>query len=326
MIWHAEAPLLRTSPAPMFLLSRLVHENNIKVVLTGEGADEFLGGYDIFKEDKVRRFWARQPESTWRPLLLQRLYPYIADLSRGGGTYLAAFFRKGLEETDQPGYSHRLRWSNAARLQQLFSSDLSGHLNGYNPADEFLATLDGAFPGWSSLAQAQSIEVATFMSPYLLSSQGDRMMMANSVEGRFPFLDHRVVEFAARLPSRLKIRGLDEKHILKQSARGLVPQQVWQRRKQPYRAPIHQSFFGRPIEYVSALLSPEAIQQSGLFNAQAVARLTRKANSGAHIGEGDDMGLVGVLSTQLVHHLFVEGLRARPAPEAHPVRICKGEL
>ena len=231
-----------------------------------------------------------------------------------------------MEETGQPGYSHRLRWSNAGRLQQLFSPDVRGHLNGYNPVDEFLATLDGAFPGWSSLAQAQSIEVATFMSPYLLSSQGDRMMMANSVEGRFPFLDHRVVEFTANLPSRLKIRGMDEKHILKQSAQGLVPQQVLQRRKQPYRAPIHQSFFGRPVEYVSALLAPEAIQQSGLFNPQAVARLTRKAGSGAHIGEGDDMGLVGVLSTQLVHHLFVDNFRSRPIPEAHPVRICKGDL
>ena len=126
VIWHAEAPLLRTSPAPMYLLSRLVHENNIKVVLTGEGADEFLGGYDIFKEDKVRRFWARQPESAWRPLLLQRLYPYVADLSRGGGAYLAAFFRQGLEETDQPGYSHRIRWRNAGRLQRLFALTCAG--------------------------------------------------------------------------------------------------------------------------------------------------------------------------------------------------------
>ena len=199
-------------------------------------------------------------------------------------------------------------------------------MNGYNPVDEFLATLDGAFPGWSSLAQAQSIEVATFMSPYLLSSQGDRMMMANSVEGRFPFLDHRVVEFTARLPSHLKIRGLDEKHILKQSARGLVPQQVCNGASSPTGPPsISPSSAGRSST-CRRLLAPEAIQQSGLFNPQAVARLTRKANSGAHIGEGDDMGLVGVLSTQLVHHLFVDGLRSRPAPEAHPVRICKGEL
>ena len=329
VIWHAEAPLLRTSPAPMYLLSQLVHENNIKVVLTGEGADEFLGGYNIFKEDKVRRFWARQPESVWRPLLLQRLYPYVADLSHGGN-YLAAFFRQGLTEVDRPGYSHRIRWRNTARLQRLFSGGLRESLEGYDPAEEFLASLNSTLSGWGTLAQAQYIEVATFMSPYLLSSQGDRMMAANSVEGRFPFLDHRVVEFCSRLPPRFKMRGLQEKHILRKSAQGLLPPQVWQRRKQPYRAPIHSAFFAQPggdgtPPYVESLLSPEEIETSGIFDPKAVTRLTRKCQTGARVSEGDDMALVGVLSTQLLYHLFVENLSARSTETAHPVRICRGK-
>ena len=329
VIWHAEAPLLRASPAPMYLLSRLVHENNIKVVLTGEGADEFLGGYNIYKEDKVRRFWARQPESTWRPLLLRRLYPYVADLSRGGDAYLAAFFRQGLAAVDQLGYSHQIRWRNTARLQRLFCADLQEILEGYDPAAEFLASLNGASTDWSPLAQAQFIEVATFMSPYLLSSQGDRMMAANSVEGRFPFLDHRVVEFCSRLPAHHKIRGLQEKYILRRSAQGLLPPQVWQRRKQPYRAPIHPAFFGhsqsgqQPLDYVETLLSPDAIQASGAFNPDAVARLARKCRAGARVSEGDDMALVGVLSTQLLHYLFVENFPPRPVQEVQPVRVCR---
>ena len=77
VIWHAETPILRTAPAPLFQLSKLVRENDFKVVLTGEGADEIFAGYNIFKEDKVRRFWARQPESKIRPRLLEKLYPYI---------------------------------------------------------------------------------------------------------------------------------------------------------------------------------------------------------------------------------------------------------
>src|SRR5262249_45569976 len=76
-IRHSEMPVLRTAPAPMQMLSALVRRSNVKVVLTGEGADEVLGGYDIFKEAKVRHFWAQQPESTWRPGLLKRLYPYL---------------------------------------------------------------------------------------------------------------------------------------------------------------------------------------------------------------------------------------------------------
>ena len=330
VVWHAEAPLLRASPAPMYLLSRLVRENNIKVVLTGEGADEFLGGYNIFKEDKVRRFWARQPESAWRSLLLRRLYPYVADLSRGGDAYLAAFFRQGLTETNQLGYSHQVRWRNTARLQRLFSASLRKTLEGYDPAGEFMTSLNGTLPGWSPLAQAQYIEVATFMSPYLLSSQGDRMMAANSVEGRFPFLDHRVVEFCSHLPPHLKIRGLQEKYILKKSAQGLLPPRIWQRRKQPYRAPIHPAFFSLPngwygnSPYVEALLSPEAIEASSIFNPIAVTHLTRKCRAGRRVSEGDDMALVGVLSTQLLHHLFVENFSLRPVQEANPDRICRG--
>ncbi|MDH4209428.1 MAG: asparagine synthase (glutamine-hydrolyzing), partial [Anaerolineae bacterium] len=325
VVWHTEAPLLRTSPAPMYLLSRLVHENHIKVVLTGEGADEFLGGYNIYKEDKVRRFWARQPESIWRPLLLQRLYPYIADLAREGDAYRAAFFRQGLAAVDQVGYSHYIRWHNTARLQRLFCAGLREALDGYDPVGEWLASLDSVLPNWSTLAQAQAIEVATFMSPYLLSSQGDRVMAANSVEGRFPFLDHRVVEFCSHLPPHFKIRGLEEKYILKKSAQGLLPSQVWQRRKQPYRAPIHPAFFAQPLDYVQALLAPASVRACGVFDPDAVTRLVHKCQAGAKVSEGDDMALAGVLSTQLIHHLFVDDFSSRPVPEAYPVRICRGK-
>jgi len=324
VVWHAEAPLLRTSPAPMFLLSRLVHGSGIKVVLTGEGADEFLGGYNIFKEDKIRRFWACQPDSAWRPLLLHRLYPYVADLSRGGDAFLWAFFRRGLSEVDRSGYSHQIRWRNIRSLHRLFSAALREVLGEYDPVGEFLSTLDGLLSPWGPLAQAQYLEVATFMSSYLLSSQGDRMMAANSVEGRFPFLDHRVVEFAARLPPHLKIRGLQEKYVLRKSAQGLLPPQVWQRRKQPYRAPIHPAFFAPSPDYVEAMLAPEAIQAVGLFDLEGVARLVRKCRSGRRMGERDDMALVGVISVQLLHHLFVANFPPYPVREVDLTRICIG--
>ena len=324
VVWHAETPLLRASPAPMYLLSQLVHENRIKVVLTGEGADEFLGGYNIFKENKVRRFWARQPDSTWRPALLRRLYPYVADLSGGSGAYLTAFFRPGLTETERLDYSHHIRWQNTSRLWRLFSPHLKRHLEGYDPAEELLATLDGRLREWNPLAQAQFIEVTTFMSPYLLSSQGDRMMAAHSVEGRFPFLDHRVIEFCSQLPPHFKLRGLEEKYILRKSAQGLLPPQVWQRRKQPYRAPIHAAFFAPMPDYLEALLSPEAIQEAGAFNPAAVTRLVRKCQAGGRISESDDMALVGVISTQLLYHLFIAEFPGRPVTPAEPLWVHSG--
>ena len=112
---------MRTGPAPMFLLSELVGKEQFKVVLTGEGADEFLAGYNIFKEHKVRRFWARQADSQARPALLQRLYPYIGHLSSGNDAYLKKFFGQGLTNVASNTYSHDVRWNNTSRLKRLFS-------------------------------------------------------------------------------------------------------------------------------------------------------------------------------------------------------------
>jgi len=324
IVWHAEVPLIRTAPAPMAMLSRLVHNLGIKVVMTGEGADEFIGGYNIYKEDKVRRFWARDPESAWRRLPLRRLYPYVGGLGREGDAYLAAFFGQGLTETGSPGYSHRVRWRNTARLQRFFSEDLQSDLAGYDATQELLASLDGVLEGLSPLAQAQTIEATTFMSEYLLTSQGDRMMAANSVEGRFPFLDHRVIEFCNALPPHYKLHGLQEKHILKRSAESLVPNAILRRHKQPYRAPIHCAFFGQPLDYVDALLAPEAVTAAGIWNPQAVDRLRRKATAGGAVSELDDMALVGMLSTQLLYATFVESF-PRTQPDVGPLRICRGK-
>src|SRR5690606_13895155 len=103
--------LLRTAPVPMYLLSKLVRGEQFKVVMTGEGADEFLAGYDIFKEMKIRRFWAQAPDSKKRAKLLGRLYPDIRGMG-ASGAFLAGFFKKDLERTDSPYYSHLIRWKN----------------------------------------------------------------------------------------------------------------------------------------------------------------------------------------------------------------------
>ncbi len=188
-----------------------MHQHGLKVVLTGEGADEFFGGYDIFKEAAVRRFWARQPESAMRPTLLRRLYPDIAGLGQTSNAFLSAFFSKGLADTDAFDYSHRIRWTNAARFRRSFLA--------VEPTARRRRRLPPAFASWPALAQAQYLEIATFLSPYLLSSQGDRVAMAHAVEGRFPFLDYRVVAFANRLPADEKLLGLSEKWLLRQLGR-----------------------------------------------------------------------------------------------------------
>ena len=155
VIWHTETPVLRTAPAPMFLLSRLVRQCGYKVVLTGEGADEFLAGYDIFKEAKVRRFWARQPASTWRPRLLQRLYGDIARFSSTGPGFLSAFFGHRLTDVEAPDYSHAIRWRNTSRTQRFFSEHLIGEIAAAREAESREVDYPGAFDSWGPLERSQ---------------------------------------------------------------------------------------------------------------------------------------------------------------------------
>jgi asparagine synthase (glutamine-hydrolysing) len=323
VIWHTETPILRTAPAPLFLLSKLVNDHGLKVVLTGEGADEFLGGYDIFKEMKIRRFWARHPQSELRPLLLRRLYPDIAGLGGANSAYLTAFFQRDLANTASPFYGHALRWENTARTRRFLLDSAGQSVNGAKPWDS-LIDLPAGFAGWPPLGQAQYLEASIFLSQYLLSSQGDRMAMAHSVEGRYPFLDYRVIEFSNRLPPELKLRGLTEKWLLKRMGKRLLPDEIWQRTKRPYRAPVHRSFFPNMPDYAAELLSPETVQASGLFKPAAVGQLVRKAAAGVGLSEIEDMAVAGILSAQLVHQQFVRSFRVDPLRAGDRVKVVDG--
>lgn len=306
VIRHTERPVLRTAPAPLYLLAGLVREHGFKVVVTGEGADEVFGGYDIFKEAKVRRFWARRPQSKWRPLLLRRLYPYLAGMQSQSIDYLQAFFRNGLAETADPLYSHLPRFNLTRRATRFFSADLRASLGGYDALQELRERLPAAFGAWHPLSQAQYLESAFLLPGYILSSQGDRVAMAHGVEGRFPFLDHRVVEHAARIPPRLKLKGLREKHILRHALGRHLPAIISERPKQPYRAPDSESFSGAGApEYVERLLSAPALEASGYFDPPTVRKLAAKCRAGGPIGAGDNMAFLGVLSTQLLDSMFV---------------------
>jgi asparagine synthase (glutamine-hydrolysing) len=310
-IWHTEAPILRTAPIPMGILSGLVRQQNYKVVLTGEGSDEVLGGYDLFKEGKIRQFWAKYPESQVRPLLLKKLYPYLDISKKQGLTYLKRFFGIGLDHPELPYFSHMTRWATTAKCKEFLRDDVKLHL-ATHIEDSVCETLPADIRQWHAFHQAQYIESKLLMSGYLLCSQGDRMLMRNSVEGRFPFLDHRVIEFANRLHPKYKMFGLNEKYILKKAMARYLPSSIVQRYKQPYRAPDIPSFFhDKTPDYIDALLSEETIQRYGYFDAARVTRLVMKIKNGRAIGYKDNMAFVGILSTQAWHHLFIENFHSR---------------
>jgi len=308
-IWHIEAPIVRTAPIPLMLLAQSVHDAGYKVVLTGEGADEVFAGYDIFREAKIRRWIARHPESRWRPRLLERLYPYLRHSPARGGTFSRQFFSSEDERYDTIGYSHLPRWTTTRRSWQFLSADLRAGLEENDPIAELAPRLPRGIANWPTLGQDQYIEAHTLMTGYLLQAQGDRVSMAHSVEGRFPYLDHRLVEFACRLPPSAKLFGLREKHVLKLAVRDLLPAAVIRRPKQPYRAPDSQSLVaqGRMREEIADLLSPQRLREAGYFDGDAVGRLIEKCISGRAIGFGDNMSLIGIVSTMALHEAFVGG-------------------
>jgi asparagine synthase (glutamine-hydrolysing) len=306
VVWHAEQPILRTAPAPLYLLAKLVKESGLKVVLTGEGSDEVLGGYDIFKEAKIRRFWQQRPSSRMRPLLLKKLYPYISNIRKQPGAALESFFRVTPADQANPLFSHLPRWRLTSQLKVFFSEAVKSELADYDAYGELRQRLPDSFSNWHSFCQAQYLETAYLLPGYILSSQGDRMAMAHSIEARHPFLDHRVVEFGARLHPSLKMRALNEKYILKRASKGIVPPAIIARSKQPYRAPEGESFLtATSLPLVEEFLSATRIQQDGVFRSIGVSSLLSKFKSGRAIGVRDNMALNAILSTELLLQQFI---------------------
>lgn len=320
VVWHAEQPLLRSAPAPFFALSRLVRAHGTKVVLTGEGADEVFLGYDLFKETAIRRFWARQPGSTARPRLFTRLYPYLP-LPQQSPELLRTFFGTGLETPGAMDFSHRVRWTASGRIARFFSPGFKARLGAHDPVASLLEGVPEDVRRWRPLARAQYLEFHTLLSGYLLSAQGDRMLMGNSVEGRFPFLDHRVIELSARLPDSFKLRRLDEKFILKRLAARRVPERVLQRAKFPYRAPVAEALVGAAAPAWGAeLLSARAVEACGVFEGAKVEKLVARLRQGAGVpSEADTMALMAVASVQLLWRQFIEA--PPPVPPEHVAAV-----
>lgn len=305
-IERSERITLRTAHAPLLALSGHVRKNGIKVVLSGEGADELFGGYDIFKEALARRRWADDPYSAEWPTLLRKLYGDLPTRLDRSGKFLESFFGQDLDDVGNPLFTHWIRYRNMQRCLRVLDSAVLADGRRMGTAEErLIALLPPDFADQSVLCRAQQIEIMTFLHGYLLHSQGDRMMMANSVEGRFPFLDYRVAEFAARLRDDLKIRGQTEKYLLRKAFARFLPTSIASRPKRPYRAPISSIFSGGLPDPVRALLATENVRRAGLLNPAVTARLQEKvALRGG--SETEEMALMAALSIMVLQDRLVE--------------------
>ncbi len=162
------------------------------------------------------------------------------------------------------------------------------------------------FFDWDVVTKAQFLEAMIFLSNYLLSSQGDRVAMANSVELRVPYLDHRVIELLAKVNSEIKINGLNEKYLLKQVFKNRLPSNILKRWKNPYRAPINKALLNNNLNLAKDYCSEDSLKRTGIFDHAKVLRLINKLGKLDKAGEFDEMALIGIISTQIIHKNFID--------------------
>ncbi|HEX8149203.1 MAG TPA: asparagine synthase (glutamine-hydrolyzing) [Pyrinomonadaceae bacterium] len=250
MIYHCESPVKESFNTCSMALSAAARAAGIKVVLAGEGADELFAGYVGYRFDRLGLRGAEQNdlESIMEGEIRERLW---GD-------------REVFYEVDQ----YPLR-----EVKTALYSEAVGEL-----FDEFDCTnfrmLDGErLRGRHFLHQRSYLDFKLRLSDHLLSEHGDRMVLANSVEGRYPFLDIDLVEFSKVIPPDLKLNGYTEKYVLKRAAAGLVPDEIIRREKFGFRAPGTPYLLQRRVEWVEDALSYERIKRQGYFNPDVVERL-----------------------------------------------------
>lgn len=294
-MWFSEDPTT-SGIEVMRLLTAEASAHDVKVILTGEGADEVFGGYPWFQFDKLLRPLARLPLPVKRMLLLGSLFP--KRFPRVSGMFLAG------PEMNVDRYRTSVGWGRPAATHRVFSPDLRLRVANAQ-ASGWELELPEAFDRWHPFAQLQYYELNVRL-PSFINHTLDRGSMARSVEARVPFLDHELVEFAARIPPSLKMKGLREKHILREAVADLLPREIADRKKRGLRAPTEAWLRGPLPEFAAELFSERSLRRKGYFDPAGVQELLKEHRSGRSDWTYD---LLGVLALQLWDEIFVQGNR-----------------
>ena len=321
LIRAAEGPVLDTSCAALLRLAQSVHQQGYKVALTGEGADEALAGYIWYKTQAIRdaitgRIGKGLPRLT-RKLLMR---------SVAGGRYqLPPELAIGGVRPAQQDLYELISQAKPA----LYSSEMWQRLGDHSPYDDLDITND-RIKRWHPLNQSLYVGYKVMLAGLLMISKGDRIAMNASVEARYPFLDDDVIAFSAAIAPEYKLRGMNEKWILRQVAARILPKRIANRPKTMFRACMSGTFLGpRRPDWVDQLLSPESLRTTGYFDPSAVARQRAWQTRMPRITPARgvyDVALTCAVSTQLWHHIYCGGgLCDLPAWQAPGRKVLKEE-
>jgi asparagine synthase (glutamine-hydrolysing) len=322
LIRAAEGPVVDTSCAALLLLAREVHRRGYKVALTGEGADEWLAGYPWHRVNRALGYLdvLGVPVSQWLRRTVVKL---------GGGP---AFERATIRRTQEMVGGHN-GWLDIYGLMSLsklyfFSRGLKEQVMDHVPFED-LGLNPEKMRRWHPLNRELYLSGRAHLAGLLLNAKGDRVAMNSSVETRYPFLDEAVFSFLARVSPSYKLRGMQDKYLLRRVADHWLPRSIAWRRKAMFRAPFDSFHLDTAPAFVDQLLSKESLERTGYFDVEAVQHWRqnfRRLWAFNPRRTAIEMGLVGVFATQLWHHTFIEGslaeLPSLAGPRREPERVA----
>jgi asparagine synthase (glutamine-hydrolysing) len=304
LIHAAEVPVIDTSCAALMQLARRVHANGQKVVLTGEGADEWLAGYPWYKAAKLFGYLDLVPGLRLSDKV-RRAFLRLHDVPQ-----YPAGFRRDLE-TAVGGPNAWIDSYGILGISKLrfYADSMREVMAKHNPWSDLGINLDRA-RRWHPLNRGLWVGAHVTLAGHLLQAKGDRVAMNSSVEVRYPFLDEDVFDFTAGLHPRWKLRGFCDKYLLRQVAERWLPKSVARRQKVIFRAPLDSFHLEPEPTFVRDLLSEESLRRTGYFDAKAVhhwRKAFRQMRAGSLPRLSVEMGLVAVVATQMWHHTFIDG-------------------
>lgn len=263
-VWHMDEPVTEAAGISLYFVARLLRQH-VVVALSGEGSDELFGGYQIYRYMARLEKYRRLP-----PVLRRAIEPIVAAT---GLEKLQRYVR--LARLPLEARYRGVSLPDRLAAEKVYTRDFAA----VEPDEAILAECYGRSAGWDDLSRMLYADGKTWLVDDLLV-KADKMTMANSVELRVPFLDHRVIEFAATIPSRLKIKGGEVKWILKEAMRGRLPAEILSRRKMGFPTPLARMFRRDLAGYLRDVLLEQRCVSRGYFDRTAVERLIGEHASG----------------------------------------------
>ncbi len=309
LVWHEDEPIAHPSSVALYFVSRLA-SRHVKVVLTGEGSDEMLGGYERYRKTvynlALGARYHKFTNASLRSFISNRIESLPAT-SKARQKLLRTFLsvEPDVESIYFDNFAVFPRKMQAALLTRETKERVGE--DALNPYKEVRAALEQT-DARTLLNRLLYADTKTYLHELLMKQ--DQMSMAASIESRVPFLDHKLVEYTARLPERMKLRGWTTKYILRESMKGLLPEAILKRRKMGFPVPVGAWFRGRYREVLDEYVLSERATSRGIFDAQFVRRLVAEHERGA--GNHSER-LWSLVNFEMWLRRFVDGEERRDA-------------